>query len=135
MAPKPVCAYRRNDVVAPAAMDHGLVDGEPSVPAVPASPVLTTTTTPAWTAAWLASEVGSVPLSGTALLPKDSLITSTSSCVTTYSIDSTKAASEVKPSSPKTLIPTSDAPGAMPRMRILQGEGSGCAALTNWLMS
>ena len=79
ITPSPVCACNRNWVVAPEAITLGSVDGEPKVPAVPASPVLTTTVTPARTAALLASEIGSFALSGNGLPPKDSLITSTSS--------------------------------------------------------
>jgi hypothetical protein len=42
----------------------GSVEGEPSVPAEPASPVLTVTVTPVFTAAWFAREMGSFAVSG-----------------------------------------------------------------------
>src|ERR1700689_647148 len=72
MMPSPVCAYRRNVVDPPTAIELAEVAGEPIVPAVPASPVLTTTVTPLATAASLASEMGSFVLSGNGLPPNDS---------------------------------------------------------------
>src|ERR1700690_3395401 len=115
----------RNCVVAPAAITLDCVDGEPKVPAVPASPVLTTTVTPARTAASFAREMGSLASSGNGLPPKDSLITSTSSCSTAYSMACTKLDVVLGLICEKTFKPTSEAPGAMPRMRILHGDGNG----------
>ena len=122
-------------MLAPAAMKLGLVAGEPRVPAVPASPVLTVTVTPAATAASLARLIGSLSGSGKGLPPNDSLMTSTSSTTTAYSTAWTKLDVVVYPSWLKTLRPTSDAPGAMPRTRMLQGDGRGRPGLTTWLMS
>src|SRR4051812_29096917 len=74
---KPSCWYERNVVVAATPITLAEVDGEPTVPLVPASPVLATTVTPASTAAASASEMGSLLLSGNGFAPKDSLMTST----------------------------------------------------------
>src|SRR5690349_1372300 len=74
---KPSCWYERKVVVAATPITFAELDGEPTVPVVPASPVLATTVTPASTAALSASEIGSLPLSGNGLAPNDSLMTST----------------------------------------------------------
>jgi hypothetical protein len=64
-------------VLAPTPMTLGSVAGDPTVPAVPASPVLDVTVTPAAIAALSAKVIGSFPVSGYGLPPKDSLRTST----------------------------------------------------------
>src|SRR5262245_54425462 len=73
----PSCMYDWKVVVAATPMTSGLVEGEPDVPLVPASPVLETTVTPAATAASSASAIGSSSVSGNGLPPNDSFNTST----------------------------------------------------------
>ena len=116
--------------MAPTLITAGSVAGDARVPAVPASPLLATTVTPACTAASLASVIGSLALSGNGLPPNDSLSTSTWSCSTAHSMACTKLEVVVYPRLLKTFSPTSEAPGAMPRIRMLHGDGSGWAALT-----
>ena len=58
------CVYARNVVVAPTLITLGSVAGEPIVLVMPASPELTTTVTPAATAASSASRVMSSAVSG-----------------------------------------------------------------------
>src|SRR5215475_4094292 len=72
-----VWTYDRKVVVAATPITSGLVDGEPWVPLVPASPVLDTTVTPACTAALSASAIGSFSVSGNGFEPNDSFSTST----------------------------------------------------------
>ncbi len=69
-------------MVAATPMIFAALDGLPMVLVVPASPVEATTVTPASTAALSASVIGSLPLSGNGLPPKDSLITSTPAVLT-----------------------------------------------------
>src|ERR1700683_2772569 len=93
----------------------------------PASPLETTTTTPAATAASLNCLTASTTVSGSGLEPKDSLITFTWSVLTAYSMAWRKL--DVVESSfiPNTSSPTRDAPGATPSIRTLQAEGSAWA--------
>ena len=66
---------------APTLISLGSVDGDPWVLVTPASPVLTTTVTPAATAASSALRVASCAVSGKGCEPKDSFSTLTP-CVT-----------------------------------------------------
>ena len=75
--PSVSCWYARNVVVAPTEMTLGSSDGAPIVDEMPASPELTTTVTPAATAASFASFTVSSESSGNGLPPKDSLRTFT----------------------------------------------------------
>ena len=71
------CVCTRKAVVPAALMTCGSSAGEPTVPVGPASPVDTTTVTPAAVAASLAATTVSWVVSGIGLNPKDSLMTST----------------------------------------------------------
>ena len=84
---------------------------------------------PDFTSCSLNTAVGSSVVSGNWLLPNDSLMTSTWSFVTAQSRACKIAELNANPPAGKTFSPTSEAPGAMPRTRILQPAGSGCAGI------
>jgi hypothetical protein len=122
-------ASARKLVDAPTLITCGSPAGLPTVPLGPASPLAVTTVTPAATAAWLASDSGSLWRSGNGLLPSDSFMTSTLSTVTAYSTPCTIWA-VVACCEPATFIAARDAPGATPLIRMVQPAGSGEAGFT-----
>src|SRR5215469_17966857 len=107
------------------------VAGEPIVLVGPESPELVTTVTPAATAASSASCTGSFRVSGIGRPPKDWLSTSTWSTFTAHSMAWMIWELKKPGAGPDTLSAAMLAPGATPRIRIVQPGGSGWAGLTN----
>src|SRR5580698_8917426 len=110
-------------------MTLGSVAGEPIVLVTPASPELTTTVTPAATAASSASRVTSRVVSGNWFDPKDSLMTLAPLC-TAKLIAWRKADSVVSLFSEYTLSASTLEPGASPTILMSQPTGSACAGDT-----
>src|ERR1700691_338787 len=123
--------YVRNVVVAPTLITLGSAAGEPMVLALPASPALTTTVTPAATAASFASRVTSSAVSGKLVDAKDSLMT-LAPLATAKLIASRMPDSVVSSSVAKTFSASTSAPGATPTILMSQPLGNGCADDTYW---
>ncbi len=119
-------------MVAPTLMTSGSLAGEPIVLVAPASPELTTTVTPAATAASSASRTTSSEVSGKLLLPNDSLIT-LAPLSTAYWMAWRKPEVVVSSLWANTLSAITSAPGATPTILIQQpaaGMRAACPGAT-----
>ena len=112
-------------------MTSGSDAGEPMVLVLPASPELTTTVTPAATAASLASRVTSSAVSGKFVEAKDSLMT-LAPLATAKLIASRKPDSVVSLFVANTFSASTLAPGATPTILMSQPLGNGCVGDTYW---
>src|SRR5580698_373922 len=121
--------YVRNVVDAPTLMTSGSVAGDPMVLVLPASPALTTTVTPAATAASFASRVTSRAVSGKLVDANDSLMT-LAPLATAKLIASRKPDSVVSLLVANTFRASTSAPGATPTILMSQPLGNGCTVDT-----